>query len=189
MQAPEGTLISFATQPGSVARDGIDGHSPYSKALAETIRRPGLGIFDVFNEVGLQVKRATGGRQQPWVSSSPIDGTFYFVSPQAALTTPAPQSQMAAQPNAESLLWDSIKESHRSADFNSYLQKFPNGLFAEVARNRLAKMAFDGVWSVKVVCSETPDGAKGYTQNYSVRVTEGVADGWGVFRIPMNHSI
>jgi hypothetical protein len=83
MQAPEGTLISFATQPGSVARDGIDGHSPYSKALAETIRRPGLGIFDAFNQVGLEVKRATGGAQQPWVSSSPIDGTFYFVSPEA----------------------------------------------------------------------------------------------------------
>src|SRR6516165_8282993 len=66
---------------------------------------------------------------------------------------PAPQSQMAAQPNAESLLWDSIKESHRSADFKTYLQKFPNGLFAELARNRLAKMSFDGVWSVKHVCS------------------------------------
>jgi hypothetical protein len=84
MLAPEGTLISFATQPGSVARDGTDRHSPYSKALAETIRRPGLGIFDVFNQVGLEVKRATGGAQQPWVSSSPIDGTFYFVSPEAA---------------------------------------------------------------------------------------------------------
>jgi hypothetical protein len=84
MQAPEGTLISFATQPGSVARDGFDGHSPYSKALAATIRRPGLGIFDVFNQVGLEVKRATGGAQQPWVSSSPIDGAFYFAVPQSA---------------------------------------------------------------------------------------------------------
>jgi len=84
MQAPEGTLISFATQPGSVARDGNDRHSPYSKALAGTIRRPGLGIFDVFNQVGLEVKRATGGAQQPWVSSSPIDGTFYFVPADAA---------------------------------------------------------------------------------------------------------
>ncbi len=77
MRAPEGTLISFATQPGNVAQDGI-GHSPYSKALARTIRRPGLGVFDAFNEVGLTVKKATGGEQQPWLSSSPIDGSFYF---------------------------------------------------------------------------------------------------------------
>jgi hypothetical protein len=45
MRAPEGTLISFATQPGSVAQDGYDGHSPFSKALAQTIQKPGLGIL------------------------------------------------------------------------------------------------------------------------------------------------
>ena len=78
MQAPEGTLISYATQPGNVAQDGADGDSPYTKALVQTIGRPGMGLFDVFNEVGLSVKRATGGVQQPWVSSSPIEGGFYF---------------------------------------------------------------------------------------------------------------
>jgi len=82
IRAPEGTLISFATQPGSIALDGVDGNSPYTKALAKTIRRPGLGVFDVFNNVGLTVKKATGGEQQPWVSSSPIDGSFYFAAKQ-----------------------------------------------------------------------------------------------------------
>jgi hypothetical protein len=83
MRAPEGTLISYATQPGSVAQDGSDGHSPYTKALATTIRQAGLDIFQTFNQVGLAVKRQTGGSQQPWVSSSPIDGSFYFVAPVA----------------------------------------------------------------------------------------------------------
>jgi len=78
VRAPEGTLISYATQPGNVAQDGADGDSPYTKALAATIRRPGLDIFRTFNEVGLAVVKATGGEQQPWVSTSPIDGNFYF---------------------------------------------------------------------------------------------------------------
>lgn len=78
MQAPEGTLISYATQPGNVAQDGQDGDSPYTKALAKMIRKPGLDIFQTFNEVGLEVKRSTGGAQQPWLSSSPIEGVFYF---------------------------------------------------------------------------------------------------------------
>jgi len=81
MDAPDGTLISYATQPGNVAEDGAGGNSPYTKALAATIRRPGLDIFQTFNEVGLSVKRTTGGSQQPWVSSSPIDGNFYFAGP------------------------------------------------------------------------------------------------------------
>lgn len=83
MRAPDGTLISYATQPGNVAQDGSDGHSPYTRALAATIRQAGLDIFQTFNQVGLAVKRQTGGVQQPWVSSSPIDGTFYFVPPAA----------------------------------------------------------------------------------------------------------
>src|ERR1700726_827186 len=58
MRAPEGTLISFATQPGNVALDGAAGNSPYTKALAQTLRRPGLDIFQTFNEVGLAVMQA-----------------------------------------------------------------------------------------------------------------------------------
>ena len=64
MRAPEGTLISF--------------DSPFTGALARTIRKPGLAIFDAINEVGLAVKVATGGSQQPWFSTSPIGGSFYF---------------------------------------------------------------------------------------------------------------
>lgn len=88
LRAPDGTLISYATQPGNVAQDGDDGHSPYTRALAATLRRPGLDLFGTFNQVGLAVKRATGGAQQPWVSSSPIDGSFYFMeAPQSASVT------------------------------------------------------------------------------------------------------
>ena len=72
MIAPEGTFISYATQPGNVALDGDDGNSPYTKALAQIMRRPGLDIFQTFNEVGLAVMQATSGSQQPWQSSSPI---------------------------------------------------------------------------------------------------------------------
>jgi hypothetical protein len=102
MRAPEGTLISYATQPGSVAQDGSDGHSPYTKALATTIKQAGLDIFQTFNQVGLAVKRETSGSQQPWVSSSPIDGSFYFVAPAAAgpkvAIMPPPQSADPPRP-------------------------------------------------------------------------------------------
>ena len=95
MQAPEGTLISYATQPGAEAEDGDGKDSPYTTALSEAIQQPGLDIFQMFNRVGVQVKRATGGRQVPWVSNSPIEGQFYFAGPgaQAAATQVA-----AAQP-------------------------------------------------------------------------------------------
>jgi TPR repeat protein len=88
MQAPPGTLISFATQPHGVALDGDDGHSPYTRALAATMQRQGFGLFKTFNEVGLAVEKATHGQQLPWVSSSPISGSFYFAG-KPAIATPA----------------------------------------------------------------------------------------------------
>jgi len=72
-------LISFATQPGAVAQDGYDGNSPYARALAATMLKPGLDLFGTFNEVGLTVMTATKGDQQPWMSASPISGRFQFV--------------------------------------------------------------------------------------------------------------
>src|ERR1700712_886468 len=100
IRAPEGTLLSFATQPGNVALDGSGSNSPYTTALAQTIQKPGLDVFRTFNEVGLLVKRATGGAQQPWVSSSPIDGSFYFVGLPGNETTVAPQQVVSTPPSS-----------------------------------------------------------------------------------------
>jgi hypothetical protein len=88
MDAAEGTLISFATQPGNVALEGTDDHSPYTEALAQIMRKPGLDIFHTFNDVGLAVVGATGGAQKPWISSSPIKGDFYFAGVPAGAANP-----------------------------------------------------------------------------------------------------
>jgi len=88
MAAPEGTLISYATQPGNVALDGDSGDSPYTVALAKAIERPGSDVFHVFNEVGLVVKQGTAGAQQPWLASSPIAGNFYFFNGPVTLENP-----------------------------------------------------------------------------------------------------
>ena len=106
MQAPDGTLIAYATQPGAVAQDGSDGHSPYTRALANALKQPGLSILDTFNTVGVAVKHVTNDQQLPWVSYSPIEGAFYFVpppatasqGPQVAFTTP-PANPMTADPD------------------------------------------------------------------------------------------
>ncbi|MGY3486786.1 hypothetical protein ACVW1C_004669 [Bradyrhizobium sp. USDA 4011] len=99
IRAPEGTLLSYATQPGNVALDGDDGHSPYTRALVDTMQKPGLDVLQAFNQVGLIVKRATGSAQQPWVSTSPIDGSFYFAgnAPAQVATVDPPATAIPPQ--------------------------------------------------------------------------------------------
>ena len=105
IRAPEGTLLSYATQPGNVALDGDDGHSPYTRALVETMQKQGLDVLQTFNQVGLIVKRVTGNSQQPWVSSSPIDGSFYFSGNAASQVAAAgPETNILPRVPATSLL-------------------------------------------------------------------------------------
>ncbi len=142
MQAPSGTVISYATQPGNVAADGSDGHSPYTAALAESIRTPGRSVFDVFNAVGLTVKKRTGDVQQPWLSASPIEGQFYFVPTSAPAPTVAAATAAGAPAvpaaDKEALYWESIKNSRNPAFYQAYLEQFPTGVFAGLARAKLA---------------------------------------------------
>ena len=129
MRAPEGTLISFATQPGNTALDG-EGNSPYTKALAATIRKKGLDIFQTFNEVGLAVKRSTGGAQQPWVSSSPIDGSFYFVPPAPAAATAPESVDNAAQ------AWAATRDTNSIAVMDTFIKQYGDSLYGPFARAR-----------------------------------------------------
>jgi formylglycine-generating enzyme required for sulfatase activity len=134
MRAPEGTVISFATQPGSVAKDGADGNSPYTKALVQVMRKPGLGIFEAINEVGLAVKRATGGVQEPWFSSSPIDGSFYFAGP------PVTPPQAVVPPSEAERAWAVTKDTTSQAVLEDFILQFGSTVYGSTARARLEEL-------------------------------------------------
>jgi len=67
-----GAILSFATQPGNIAVDGVGDHSPYAGALLQHIATPGKSVQEFLNQVGLDVVAATRGNQVPWYSSSPV---------------------------------------------------------------------------------------------------------------------
>jgi Caspase domain/Protein of unknown function (DUF1566) len=80
--APSGTFISYSTSPGNVARDGEGRNSPYTSALIQYMKKPGLTIEDVFKGVRQKLRKETG--QVPWELSS-LEGKFYFTEPSAAM--------------------------------------------------------------------------------------------------------
>jgi hypothetical protein len=153
MRAPEGTLISFATQPGNVAADGSDGHSPYTKALTQMMRKPGLDIFHTFNEVGLAVSLATGGSQQPWVSLSPIAGEFYFVAPSAAVGTAG-----AIGPSEAERAWINVKDSSSPAAFEAFIRRYSDSFYADLARARFNELKAQTVVKAGRPSETVPDG-------------------------------
>jgi hypothetical protein len=125
--APSGTLISFATRPGSVAADGVGRNGLYTGALLEAMNNKGQPIEQVLKRVVTSVKAESKNLQEPWMEGS-IEGDFCFGN-----------CVNVAQTNVsdDKAFWDSVKDSRNRAELMQYLRKFPNGLFYEEANKRI----------------------------------------------------
>ena len=77
--APPGTLIAYATSPGSIAFDGDGRNGIYTKYLLENMFTPGIPIEMVFKKVLQGVASDTNRKQIPWMSSS-LEIDFYFTA-------------------------------------------------------------------------------------------------------------
>jgi len=78
MDAPSGTLIAYATAPGKVAADGVDGsNSVYTRYLLEQLGVPGQEIGPALRTVRGKVIETTRKQQVPWESTS-LTGAFYL---------------------------------------------------------------------------------------------------------------
>jgi tetratricopeptide (TPR) repeat protein len=123
MNAPEGTIIGFATQPNAIASDGPrGGNGPYAKALDTYLRVQGLDVFALLNEVGLSVMRTTHNAQRPWIGASPISGKVFLNQPSVAMgsATSPPIVFTGYTSNGASL--DYIQQAHKLLEQNSYMQ-------------------------------------------------------------------
>ena len=95
IQEAHGTLIAYATSPGTVAEDGGT-NSPYSTVLADLIIQPGQSVETLFRRVRTRVERATDNRQRPWTESGLSgDADYCFAGCAASADTSASEATAA----------------------------------------------------------------------------------------------
>ena len=78
--SPKGSLIAFATAPGTAAWDGLptERNSIYTKHLLKQLRTQAhLSVSDLLTQVAGGVAKETNQKQWPWKSDSLTD-VFYF---------------------------------------------------------------------------------------------------------------
>lgn len=96
MDAPAGSILGYATGPGSVAADGSARNGLYTSRLLKWMQTPDLEIGQLFRKVRVDVMAASDGRQVPWESSS-LTGEFYF----KRSSTPAPSKVPKTKPKTK----------------------------------------------------------------------------------------
>ena len=145
-----GVLIAYATDPGAIAFDGNGVDSPYSLALAKHLTEPGVEIQSALTRVRGEVTEATQGRQRPLHNAS-LGREVFLGKPAAQTATPAATpvagaAEMTAAPapapvaaeapswEVEQRLWDEASKKNAIPYYEAYLDQFPNGRFATVAK-------------------------------------------------------
>ncbi|MHA7772316.1 caspase family protein [Roseibium sp. M-1] len=132
-----GSLISFATQPGNVAQDGDGRNSPFTTALLKHLGTPGQDITRDLVMVRRDVLEATKGQQVPWDNSSLTGDVILRAEVRVDVTASAEPQTPPDNPQIEYAFWDSIKSGESTAYFETYLKRYPEGQFAEIARIRI----------------------------------------------------
>jgi hypothetical protein len=115
----EDTIVAYATAPDHVANDGDGRNSPFTAALLNRIKEPGLEITTMFRRVANDVYERTKGTQHPEVTTSLR--TDYFLNPS----------------ESDSAAWGRVRDSTDPADFIEFIRKFPASPFAREAQFRI----------------------------------------------------
>ncbi len=116
INAPTGTLIAYATAPGSVASDGTGSNGLYTEEFLKQVGKQGLKIEDVFKQVRSGVIARSNNLQTPWESSSLV-GDFYFKRPEKTIVETSGDEKIA-----EMLETGGMTTWHRSGEGYEFYQ-------------------------------------------------------------------
>jgi uncharacterized caspase-like protein len=103
VDAPNGSIVSYSTAPGTEALDGDGQNSPYTTALMKIGHEPGLQIEQLLKRVRLDVSNTTARQQFPWESSSlTVEFSFFPAGSTQERATPASNGHPGATAKARS---------------------------------------------------------------------------------------
>ncbi len=99
--APPGTVIFYATRPGSTASDGTGANGLFTEHLLREVKNTSLPLELVFRRVSNSVYKASRGEQEPWVEGVIREEIVLAAyTPPPATSTPTPSATSSATPSA-----------------------------------------------------------------------------------------
>lgn len=139
-----GSVIAYATEPGEVALDGNGDNSPFTTALLRHIGTANQDFAALTSLITRDVLDMTEGTQRPRFDVS-LTGPLVLNRVDSVVVGGATPSSTSAAPSAaglevEKVIFDTARASNDIADYQAYLDSFPNGVFAVLARNAISRL-------------------------------------------------
>ncbi|MEM9062971.1 MAG: peptidoglycan-binding protein [Pseudomonadota bacterium] len=120
LEAPEGVLIVSAAEPGRAVRRSYWRESRFARLIIDQFLQPGA----IANEVA-------AGADAPTFTTGDADADF------AIVPEPEPVEAGGLEYEIELAYWRTAERSGKAEDYAAYLERYPEGTFAEFARERL----------------------------------------------------
>ena len=147
IEPPKGQMVVYSASRGQQALDRLSEKDPnpngvFTREFISQMKKPGVKIEDIMREVQDAVEslaKTVKHEQRPAVYNE-ARGNFYFYGPTTVQVAPPP-IQKPDSNVLELALWDSAKTATTVAEVQAYLNRFPNGFFAEMARARIVALS------------------------------------------------
>ncbi|MFM6993325.1 MAG: caspase family protein [Rhodoferax sp.] len=151
---PKGQMIVYSASRGQQALDRLndnDTHpnSVFTREFIARMRTPGLRVEELVRQIQDAVEtlaRSVSHDQRPALYNE-ARGNFYFFAPPVAVAPPAPPPVALTGVDAaqrEDHFWDDTKLAGNREGFEAYLQQYPNGRYANLARANINRLASSG---------------------------------------------
>ena len=147
IEPPKGQMVVYSASRGQQALDRLSEKDPnpngvFTREFISQMKKPGIKIEDIMREVQDAVEslaKTVKHEQRPAVYNE-ARGNFYFYGPTTVQVAPLPPQKPDSNV-LELALWDSAKTATTVAEVQAYLNRFPNGFFAEMARARIGALS------------------------------------------------
>ena len=145
-------FVGLSTRLGTVAADGKAGEgSPFARAFAANMVRPGQRLDDAFTELRKAVSAETNREQLPEVVQNDLDQAMVLVSAPAAVPeTPqvepagADRNNKPAQPDPRLVeagqIWPTIETSTSLETLKTFRDRYGGTFYSELADKRIAEL-------------------------------------------------
>ncbi|HEX8634896.1 MAG TPA: WG repeat-containing protein [Pyrinomonadaceae bacterium] len=157
---PQGTIVLYATQPGSVASDGTGRNGLFTESLLQQIKRPNVELDQMVKNLTRDVSERSKRKQFPWREGSST-GDFYFVASALAATAKSANNQPAPEvvepnfgntANAADIEREAFVDIQNSADageIRAVLEEYPASKYAAAARIKLDRLTWGSIKNSK----------------------------------------
>ena len=152
---PKGQMVVYSASRGQQALDRLsdkDTHpnSVFTREFISRMRKPGLRVEELVRDIQDSVEslaRTVSHEQRPALYNE-ARGNFYFFGPTTVTASPSGAAGSGLdEAQREDRFWEDTKSAGNRDGFQAYLEIYPRGRYASLARANLTRLSATGAAS------------------------------------------